>query len=171
MMQHNEMLRIGWMWARVSLAGSGKVFRARDALIIGDVPGDPDQPPTEKTGISQTWRYVNAESLPDSSMTVRNRLRAATATCSSSTSSPTTQSSQTRLVYTSFGGNLLSGLWYPSLMNPYSPCSSMTAENVCTDVQEKYWWCKSAIAVWLRQRHGFRCFFVPWSDTSECYWW
>ena len=36
-----------------------------------------------------------------------------------------------------FGGNVLSGLWYSSLMSPGSPCSSMTAENVWTDIQER----------------------------------
>ena len=32
---------------------------------------------------------------------------------------------------------MLSGLWYSSLMSPGSPCSSLTVENVCTDIQER----------------------------------
>ena len=155
MVQHNEMLRRGWMWVRVSLAGSGKGFRAQDALIIGDVPGDPDQPPSEKTGTSQTWHYVNAESLPDSSVTSWGLLRVPWyPTRLSETglerttfghgdlqfvhlfSNDTEQPDETG-VHVMFGGNVLSGLWYSSLMSPGSPCSSMTAENVCTDVQER----------------------------------
>ena len=66
------------MWITVSLATSGKSSIARDALIIVDVPGDPDQRPSEKTGAPQTWHYVNAVSLPVSALT--NQLKAISGT-------------------------------------------------------------------------------------------
>ena len=122
-----------------SLAGSYKGFRAQDALIIGDVPGDFDLPPNEKTSTSQTWYYVNTKSLPDRSMTSWGLLRVPLWPLRPAVRPPLLQQHRQpdeTGVHVMFGRNVLNGLWYSSLMSPGSPCSSMTAKNVCTDVQE-----------------------------------
>ena len=170
---------IGRLWQRFQ--GTGRLNNRRRS-------GRPRLTTQWETGTSQTWHYVNAESLPDSSVTSWGLLRMPWYPTRlsetglerttfghgdlTSTSSPTTQSSRTRLVYTScsvancaqwslvlFSDEFRFTLQFNDgrermYKRPGEICNVNVS--VCRLVAAASW---------------FGCFFVPWSDTSECYWW
>ncbi|KAK7492180.1 hypothetical protein BaRGS_00016654, partial [Batillaria attramentaria] len=87
--------------------------------------------------VEGNYRYPGIR--PDCQKPVEGKQPSGTATSSSVVhlfSNDTEQPDETG-VHVMFGGNVLSGLWFSSLMSPGSPRSSTTAENMCTDVQER----------------------------------